>query len=109
MVGGISRSGTRRRNFSQAVVGANEPMPRVSKKLTIAPRTTDSSVGAARAAMAARTRKKVKNAMARPSGTRSATSIGPSFARDARPSRGRHNRAGEIFAALLTLRAGSAI
>ena len=37
MVGGISRSGTSLRNLSQAVVGANEPMPSVSKKLTTAP------------------------------------------------------------------------
>ena len=37
MVGGISRSGTMRRNFNHAVVGANEPMPSVSKKLTTRP------------------------------------------------------------------------
>ena len=33
MVRGIRRSGTSRRNLSQAMVGANEPTPSVSKKL----------------------------------------------------------------------------
>ena len=37
MVGGISRSGTSLRNLNHAIVGANEPIPRVSKKLVIAP------------------------------------------------------------------------
>ena len=45
MVGGISRSGTSCRNFSQAVVGANEPIPSVSKKLTTAPSRIASSFG----------------------------------------------------------------
>jgi len=57
IVGGISRSGTMRRNFSHAVVGANEPIPRVSKKLTTAPSRIASTFGAARSAMAARARK----------------------------------------------------
>ena len=45
MVGGIRRSGTSRRNFSHAVVGAKEPMPRVSKKLTTAPSRIASNSG----------------------------------------------------------------
>ena len=53
IVGGM-RSGTSLRNFSQAVVGANEPMPSVSKKLTIAPSPIASSVGRAPLATASR-------------------------------------------------------
>ena len=56
IVCGISRSGTSLRNLSQAVVGANEPIPSVSKKLTIAPTTIASRLGTARAAIAARIR-----------------------------------------------------
>ena len=48
IVGGISRSGTSRRNLSHAAVGANDPIPSVSKKLTIAPRMSVSAVGSAR-------------------------------------------------------------
>ena len=47
MVCGISRSGTSRRNLSHAVVGANEPIPSVSKKLTIAPTAIASRLGTA--------------------------------------------------------------
>ena len=54
-VGGISRSGTIRRSFIQAVVGAKQPIPSVSKKLTTAPSTSASAVGVARFASAART------------------------------------------------------
>ena len=37
IVWGISRSGTKPRNFSHAAVGAKEPIPSVSKKFTMAP------------------------------------------------------------------------
>ena len=47
-VGGISRSGTMRRNLNQAVVVANEPMPSVSRKFTTAPRARASAPGATR-------------------------------------------------------------
>ena len=52
-VGGISRSGTMCRNLNQAVVGANEPMPSVSRKLTIAPSAIASGLGPTRFAIAA--------------------------------------------------------
>lgn len=45
-VAGMKLSGVILRNRSQAVVGAKEPMPRVSKKLATAPRMTDSGPGA---------------------------------------------------------------
>jgi hypothetical protein len=45
IVHGIHRSGTSRRNLSQASVGANEPMPSVSKKLVAAPTATASALG----------------------------------------------------------------
>ena len=48
IVDGISRSATSLRNFSQDMVGANEPMPSVSKKLVMAPRTMPSMLGFAR-------------------------------------------------------------
>src|SRR3954466_13201759 len=54
MVCGISRSGTMRRNLNQAVVGANEPMPSVSRKFTTAPRARASAPGATRLARGAR-------------------------------------------------------
>ncbi len=76
MVGGISRSGTSLRTFIQAAVGAKEPMPSVSKKLTTAPSSNASGRGTARSASAARVRTNVKSRIARPSGTRSAISIG---------------------------------
>ena len=37
IVGGIARSPTSRRKRNHAIVGANEPMPSVSKKLVTAP------------------------------------------------------------------------
>ena len=43
MVCGIRRSGTSLRNLNQAVVGANEPIPSVSKKLVTAPSSIASS------------------------------------------------------------------
>ena len=42
---GISRSGTSLRNFIHAMVGAKDPIPKVSKKLVTAPRITGSSLG----------------------------------------------------------------
>jgi hypothetical protein len=54
MVHGIRRSGTSRRNLNQAIVGAKEPTPSVSKKLVIAPSAIASSIGTARRAAAAR-------------------------------------------------------
>ena len=54
IVGGISRSGTIRLNFIHAVVCANELIPNVSKKLTTAPSSSASTLGVARAAIAAR-------------------------------------------------------
>src|SRR5258708_23150600 len=85
MVGGISRSGTSLRNFSQAVVGANEPMPSVSKKLTTAPSPSVSRVGHARPAIAALTSTIVKTSVARPIGIRSAISIDDIWLPPARP------------------------
>ncbi len=60
IVGGISRSGTRTRNLIQAMVVANELMPRVSKTLATAPGPSASSLGgntapAARLALASTT------------------------------------------------------
>ena len=50
IVQGMSRSGTRLRSLSHAMVGANDPIPSVSKKLVTAPRTITSTRGhAARA------------------------------------------------------------
>jgi len=41
----MSRSGVILRNFIQAMVGAKEPMPSVSKKFVTAPSTTASGLG----------------------------------------------------------------
>src|SRR5918995_5287643 len=81
MVGGISRSGTSFRNLNQAMVGAKEPIPSVSKKLVIAPRTTASGLGGACCAIAAFKRMKMKASVARMSGTSRATSIASPFER----------------------------
>jgi hypothetical protein len=43
-VPGIRRSGTILRNLKMAVVGANDPMPRVSKKLVTNPVPTSTAV-----------------------------------------------------------------
>jgi len=58
IVGGISRSGTSFLNLSQAVVGAKEPMPSVSKKLTTAPTPIASALGPTPLAAAERTSEK---------------------------------------------------
>src|SRR5215210_1780413 len=75
IVGGIRRSGTIRRNLNQAAVGANEPMPSVSKNATTAPSPIASRLGAMRSAIAAFVRTSEKARMARTSGTRSAFSM----------------------------------
>ena len=46
-VPGMSRSGTILKNLNTAVVGANDPMPSVSKKLVIMPRPKWLADGAA--------------------------------------------------------------
>ena len=45
IVAGIRRSGTSLRNLNQAMVGANDPIPRVSKKLVTAPSSRPSAFG----------------------------------------------------------------
>jgi len=82
IVCGISRSGTSLRNLNQAVVGAKEPMPSVSKKLVSAPSTRLSPVGRAAARKAARPRIIANAAIARPSGIKSAISMAAPFAMD---------------------------
>ena len=75
IVVGISRSGTILRNLNQAAVGANEPMPSVSKKATTAPRPIASTFGLARFWSADRMSTKVKSRLVRTRGMRRAISI----------------------------------
>ena len=75
IVCGISRSGTSRRKLSQAAVGANEPMPSVSKKLTMAPANIASMFGFARCSSAERNRTTTNTRIARASGTSNAINM----------------------------------
>ena len=76
MVGGISRSGTMRRNLNQAVVGANDAdAERVEEADDRSDQRSASKFGTVRLAIAERARMSANSRIARLSGTRSAINI----------------------------------